>query len=107
MYSVKYFLFYEIDVHLYNGATVKLLSVSESNPGSLCKIKWQQWCYWCKNRGDKENAWFGFFRIFQKLSLIYNEILAMTSWVLAETIIESLVLAFFTMYIFFHEGFWT
>lgn len=57
MYSLKYFLFYEIDVYLYNGATVKL-SVSESNPGSLCKTKWQQWCYWCQNRGDKENAWF-------------------------------------------------
>lgn len=27
-------------------------------PRSLCKTKWQQWCYWCQNRGDKENAWF-------------------------------------------------
>lgn len=45
------------------------------------------------------------FMILQKLSLIYSEILAMTSGVLAETINESLVLAFFTMYIFFHEGF--
>lgn len=45
------------------------------------------------------------FMILQKLSLIYSEILAMTSGVLAETIIESLVLAFFTMYMFFHEGF--
>lgn len=57
MYSLKYFLFNEIDVYMYSGATVKL-SVSESNPGSLCKTKWQQWCYWCQNRGDKENARF-------------------------------------------------
>lgn len=104
MYSLKYFLFYEIDIYLYNGATVNL-SVSEFNQGSLCKIKWTQWCYWWQNRGDKENAWF--LMILQKLSLIYSEILAMTSGVLAETIIDSLVLAFFTMYIFFHEGFWT
>lgn len=37
----------------------------------------------------------GSFMILQKLSLIYSEILAMTFR----------VLAFFTMYIFFHKGF--
>lgn len=109
MYSLKYFLFYEIDVYLNNGATDKL-SVSGSNPGSLCKTRWQQWCYWCQNRGDKAMiSWYMvLFMILQKLLLIYSEILAMTSGVLAETTIESLVLASFTMYtIFFHEGFWT